>query len=57
VTRPLAGALVSRIETAEIGRAFDVAAACLLRETEHVDAKLRARLGDAVRELTRSWRA
>jgi hypothetical protein len=51
VSGPLAGALVRRLDVAELGRAFRVAMEALLAEIGQVDAALAARLGPALREL------
>jgi hypothetical protein len=57
VVRPLGGALVGRVEAAEIVRAFGVAVHCLLDEARQSDAPLAARLEPALLDLLESTRA
>jgi len=51
VTASLTGALVCSLGASELRRAFSVASAALLAETEMVDAELTSRLSGPVREL------
>jgi hypothetical protein len=51
VTRPLEGALVRRLDTDELTRAFGAAVDALLAEIRYVDQELAARLAGALREL------
>jgi hypothetical protein len=53
VTGPLAGALVRRLDVAELGRAFGVVMEVLRAEIGHVDAVLAERLSVTLRELAR----
>jgi hypothetical protein len=57
VTRPLRGALVTRLDPDEIVRAFGVAMDCLLNEARQSDAPLAARLEPALHDLLESTRA
>jgi hypothetical protein len=57
VVRPLAGALVRRVEAEEIVRAFGVAVQCLLDEARQSDEPLAARLEPALLVLLKSTRA
>jgi len=52
VIAPLEGALVRRLDTAELARAFRVVVEGLLGETERVDADLEGRLAESLRELS-----
>jgi hypothetical protein len=51
VIAPLEGALVGRLDAAELGRAFAVAVEGLLREARHVDPTYTTRIEVVVREL------
>ena len=57
VTRPLREALVARLEGHEIVRALGVVLECLVREAEHADAALAARLTPVLRYLLETTRA
>jgi hypothetical protein len=57
VTDPLRGALIARLEPAEIVRAFGVAVECLLDEVRQTDPPLATRLEPALRDLVESTRA
>jgi hypothetical protein len=54
ITRPLAKALVARIDAADISRAFRVATDTLLAEARHVDLANARALEPALLELARS---
>lgn len=57
VSRPLRGALVTRLDADEIVRAFGVVIDCLLDEARHCDVALAARIEPALRDLVESTRA
>jgi hypothetical protein len=57
VSRPLRGALLTRLDADEIIRAFGVLVDCLLDEAGQIDASLAARIAPALRDLLESTRA